>query len=333
VIARKILGSLLIDENEFEAALEQLRLLEDIEQDSSDTRFKIALINLQQKKFDKAEQELEILLAEQPNHSAARYYLATIMASTERPQKAIEQISFIPKTDPLYPKANAFASFISRESGNIEAALASIEKAYQADQGQSPQIFVYYVTVLREAGRLKEARSLLEDAISKQPEEYDLRYDYVITLYEMDEVDDALDEARSIISAKPDHTEALNFISFILAERGTDLSIAEELIRRAISLRPKEGYFHDTLGWVLLKQGKLNESIEELRRANSFLPRDFSILEHLADALLLQGKKNEAIEIYDRAIESLQNLDSFSQKKSAPNLEKILHKRSLASAP
>lgn len=305
IVARKILGSLLIGENHLDEALEQLRLLQDIEEDPTETRFKIALINLQQRRFSEAEQGLQLLIAQQPNHAAARYYLATILASTNRIPQALEQIAQIPLTNELYAKANAFSSFICKEAGNLPCALESIKKAYESDQGQSPQIFTFYIAILRDAKQFDEARTLLESAIEKQPEAYDLRYDYVMTLHDLGEIEAAYQEALAIIAANPEHAESLNFVAYIMAEREEDLGKAEELIRRAIRLRPREGYFHDTLGWVLLKRGQTKESIAELRHASELLPRDSTILEHLADAQAISGDTREASTTYERAIEAL----------------------------
>lgn len=326
IIARKILGSLLIRENELDEALEQLRLLEDIEENPTDTRFKIALIHLQQQRFPEAERELELLLAQEPQHAGARYYLATVLASTNRIPQALEQIGHIPPTNELYAKANAFASFVCRESGNLPCAIDSIQKSYAADQGQSPQIFAYYITILRQAGRLTEARSLLEEAIRKQEEAYDLRYDYVMTLYELGEADAAFEEALAIIEKDPEHPESLNFVAYMLAEKGEDIGRAEELSRRAIHLRPREGYFHDTLGWVLVKRGKTADAIVELRRASELLPRDTTILEHLGDALALDGRHNDAALVYDRALESL----GGSPEQATPDRARISEKRDAA---
>lgn len=328
IIARKILGSLLISENQLDEALEQLRLLEDIEEDPTETRFKIALIHLQQKRFSEAERELQLLIAQQPEHSAARYYLATIFASTNRVPLALDQIAQIPSTNELYAKANGFGSFICKEAGNLSCALESIKKAYEADQGQSPQLFTFYISILREAKQFSEARTLLEAAIEKQPEAYDLRYDYVMTLHDLGEIGAAFKEAQAIIEAEPEHPESLNFVAYIMAEREEDLATAENLIRRAIQLRPREGYFHDTLGWVLLKRGQAKEAIIELRHAVELLPRDATILEHLADAQAIGGELTESSATYDRAIESLTGTDQekyrdrgrIEQKRNALSL-------------
>lgn len=326
IIARKILGSLLISENELDEALEQLRLLEDIEEDPTDTRFKIALIHLQQQRFPEAERELELLLAQEPQHAGARYYLATVLASTNRIPQALEQIAQIPATNELYAKAFAFASFICRESGNLPGAIDAIQKAYAADQGQSPQIFAYYITILRQAGRLVEARTLLEEAIKKQQGAFDLRYDYVMTLYELGQPEAAFEEALAIIEKEPEHPESLNFVAYMLAEKGEDIARAEELSRRAIRLRPREGYFHDTLGWVLVKRGRIAEAIGELRRASELLPRDTTILEHLGDALALDGRHNDAAQAYDRALESLGGVPD----QTTPERTRISEKRDAA---
>jgi Flp pilus assembly protein TadD len=77
---------------------------------------------------------------------------------------------------------------------------------------------------------------------------------------------------------------------------------AESLIRRALEIRPNDGYFIDSLAWVYYRKGEYPRAETEIRRALSFIPDDPVILEHTGDILTEEGKKEEAAVYYEKAI-------------------------------
>ncbi|HNW92049.1 MAG TPA: tetratricopeptide repeat protein, partial [bacterium] len=76
---------------------------------------------------------------------------------------------------------------------------------------------------------------------------------------------------REALALDAESPEVLNNLAYLYAELGARLAEAEELVRRAIrndALR--EGYYRDTLGWVLFKKGDATQAYEELRRAAAY---------------------------------------------------------------
>ena len=65
-------------------------------------------------------------------------------------------------------------------------------------------------------------------------------------------------------------------------------------IRRAVALRPEDGYITDSLGWVLYRLGNYEEAVPHLERAVELLPYDSVINDHLGDAYWRVGRRLEA---------------------------------------
>jgi tetratricopeptide (TPR) repeat protein len=86
------------------------------------------------------------------------------------------------------------------------------------------------------------------------------------------------------------------------ADRGIHLDEAEKLIRKALRLRPGNGYMIDSLGWVFFRNNRLEEAIRYLKEASEALPEDAAILEHLGDAYVRSGQPREAADAYEKAI-------------------------------
>jgi 4-amino-4-deoxy-L-arabinose transferase-like glycosyltransferase len=98
--------------------------------------------------------------------------------------------------------------------------------------------------------------------------------------------------------------DACNALGFIYAEQGIRLERAEELIADAIRLKPGyRRYFLDSLGWVLFKRGKLEESAAALAEAISLLgPEEESsraeAMYHLGHVRRAQGRLAEADRLF-----------------------------------
>jgi Flp pilus assembly protein TadD len=73
-----------------------------------------------------------------------------------------------------------------------------------------------------------------------------------------------------------------------------NLDEAFTMLRRAVELRPTDGYIVDSLGWANYKLGRYDEAVKELERAIDLKPSDPVINDHLGDAYWKVGRKLEA---------------------------------------
>lgn len=92
-----------------------------------------------------------------------------------------------------------------------------------------------------------------------------------------------------------------NDLAYIYADKGEKLSEAKRLVDFALSKKPNEGNFLDTLGWIYYKQGKYEEAAKELKKASTISP-SIVVYDHLGDAYERLGKNDEAIKCWKRAI-------------------------------
>jgi tetratricopeptide (TPR) repeat protein len=141
-------------------------------------------------------------------------------------------------------------------------------------------------------------------------------------LYEKtDRFEEALRQMRRILIITPDHADALNFIGYSYADRNLHLDEAEELIKKALRLKPGNAYIIDSLGWVYFRQNKPEQAIEWLTEAARLQPDDVAIGEHLGDAYVQNGQFQEALNIYQKM------LKLRPDSKTLPNKIRDLRKR------
>ena len=85
------------------------------------------------------------------------------------------------------------------------------------------------------------------------------------------------------------------------------------MIRRAVELRPDDGYIVDSLGWAYFNIGDYENAVIHLERAVQLQPDDVTINDHLGDAFWRVGRKIEARFQWQHALE----LDPDDEQETA----------------
>ena len=118
---------------------------------------------------------------------------------------------------------------------------------------------------------------------------------------------------RKAIAADDKFASAYNYLGYMWADKGTNLTEALELIQKAVTLEPDNSAFLDSLGWAFHKLGRDTDALPQLRRAVELLeketkrdaedqPDDAVMYDHLGDILFKLDKRTEAIAAWKRAM-------------------------------
>ncbi len=102
-------------------------------------------------------------------------------------------------------------------------------------------------------------------------------------------------EFRKVIEIEPQNAGALNYLGYMLADRGERLDEARDLIRKALEIDPDNGAYLDSLGWVNFRLNNLDEAERNLRQSIEKINGDATVYDHLGDVYLKQGKVKDAI--------------------------------------
>ncbi len=100
----------------------------------------------------------------------------------------------------------------------------------------------------------------------------------------------------------PNDPTCLNFLGYLLADRGERLDYAKKLISRAVEQQPDNAAFLDSYGWVYYRLGKYGDALSYLQKAAE-LDNDPTILDHLGDAYEANGKEDKARLWWEKALE------------------------------
>ena len=172
--------------------------------------------------------------------------------------------------------------------------------------------------MLQRSGQLDAAVEVMTRLLDAEPGDADLHYDFGVLFGEAEDWSRAVEIMHQVLELEPDHASALNFIGYSWADRGERLDEAEGLIRRALELRPGDGYITDSLGWLFYQRGlqrledgrdrdareAFSSAVRELERAVELTkPGDPVITRHLADAYRSVSRFSDAIATYRRSLE------------------------------
>ena len=88
---------------------------------------------------------------------------------------------------------------------------------------------------------------------------------------------------RQALKLDPDSAMTLNYLGYMMAYRGKNLSEALDLIQKAVQAEPLNGAYLDSLGWVYFKMGNYELAEENLRQAVERDASDPTVHDHLAE--------------------------------------------------
>jgi tetratricopeptide (TPR) repeat protein len=113
-------------------------------------------------------------------------------------------------------------------------------------------------------------------------------------------------EFRKALVLNPQDANALNYLGYMLANRGVKLEEAAQLIQKALEIEPDNGAYLDSLGWAYYQLGRLGEAEAPLLRAIEKIGDDPTVHDHLGDLYLKMGKTKEAIAQWQTSLKRYQ---------------------------
>jgi tetratricopeptide (TPR) repeat protein len=157
-------------------------------------------------------------------------------------------------------------------------------------------------TRLRRWNDAEEALKKAED-LSTKPDDKE----YVLFLrassYERQKrYDDAEAEFRKVLASDPQNTMTLNYLGYMLADRGIKLDEALQLIKKALELDPSNGAYLDSAGWAYFRLGKYEQAEENLVKASQRMSSDPTVQDHLGDLYQKTGRLKQAVTHWERAL-------------------------------
>ena len=191
------------------------------------------------------------------------------------------------------------------DSGRPEEALDQVKSLLKS----VPEDRDVYVTLAQMYTRLKrwpDAEQALDSAAKLSTKDDDKEYVEFLrgSTYERQKKYDQAEEVfRKVLAADPDSAAVLNYLGYMLADRGVKLDEALILTRKAVELEPANGAYLDSLGWTYFRLGRYEQAEDNLTKASQHMGADPTVQAHLGDLYQKTGRLKLAAAHWERALQ------------------------------
>lgn len=289
------------------------------------------------------------------NRVVFQQHLAAAYQDLGENEKAIEIYENIVKNDPqpnprlMFLLINAY-----RVNRQVDKAVALGKQQYEKNPGDT-SLGLVYARALSDAGKTKEGIEILQKMLLADPSNIDIYVNLsqiylqtekyseaekilrraedkkldgervkfqLATIYERQkDFDRAESLFKEVLKDNPKNAVVLNYIGYMLADRGVRLDEAVKYVEEALALDPNNGAYLDSLGWAFYKLNQLDKAEEYLLKAVEIVKNDPTIHDHIGDLYFKTGNLTKAQDAWTRSIHT--GTDPKEIQKVREKLEKV----------
>ena len=306
----------LISLDRLEEARLELERLRSTDADKGDIDRRLALLSYQGGDYDEAQRRFAELATSDEATDASLLYLADIAEQDGDTDTALAGYKRLINSS-LAIAARTRAAAILLEKKQRGDALAMIDDYISEHPERAFELNVTKANLLADHGEIDSGLALLAAALDQHPQHPSLQYDRAVLLEKGGKVKESVSALESLLKERDDDPTLLNALGYTLADHGMELSRAESLIRKSLTIMPDNPAILDSMGWVRFKRGDAKGAVEYLKRSYQ-LAHDPEIAAHWAEALWKTGAQQEARAVLATAL--ARHPDSETLKKTIARL-------------
>lgn len=292
----------LIQYGKLQEAQQQFVLLVDTFPEDGDLLLSLALLSWENRIEDDAIQYFKQLIAMDYRTEEAYLYLARIAQSRKQYAEAETYFRKI-GSGPNYALAQIQLALLLTETGRIAEAMTLLDSALTTDPSEALKYRLAKSEILARQERNQEAVDALNQGLQQYPNDAALLYSRAMLLEKMEQFEGMEADLRKVLEMQPNNSAALNALGYTFANRNQRLSEAGALIERAYFLNPNDPAIIDSMGWIKYRMGENSAALEFLRKAYDAF-KDQEIAAHLGEVLWVTGNQAEALSIWKQSLEA-----------------------------
>jgi Tfp pilus assembly protein PilF len=266
------------------------------------------------------------VVAQHPENVKVLEVYGEVLRLSGQPQMAVAQYKKIIAQKPglFEPWQQLLYSYTDRK--DADSLIFYSDKAARLFPNQA---VVHYLKGIGHMNKKENAAAIksINRAIDLQPEDnpealsemYSTLGEVYNTMKDYKQSDSAFEHAMRL---NDKNATLLNNYAYYLSERNQRLADAERMSKKSLEIRPGEGTFLDTYGWILYRQGKYEEARKYIQQAIDAAKGegDATLWEHMGAVQFKLGNAAKAVEAWQVA----------KQKGSeSPQLDKMIADRKL----
>lgn len=266
--------------------------------------YSLGIVLAASKNDEIAQLYFQLALGAEPQNDGALFQLGDIAARITLPQRvgapeqAIKFFEKISPNSPYYLDAKLRTALAYAEKGDNEKAIelfSTLEKEKPEDRRISMVLTGLYMRLDQFDNAEKVLNRTISQITTPQPIDWILYYQRGIAFERQQNWNKAEPDFRKALELYPNQPEVLNYLGYSLIDRNEKLDEAVDMLKRAVSQRPDDGFIVDSLGWAFYKLGRYDDAAKKLEKAVMLQPADATINDHLGDAYWKIGRKRDAV--------------------------------------
>lgn len=304
---------------EYEKVIPHAEILSNVDPSDLNLKVRLGILYADSKQYDDAKGIFKEILMAVPKSDKVLYYLGSLYQQTGEFDFAVTYFSKVPEESSLFHESHlqiahmlqaqaeddnkdrsrdrfiSFVNSISKKSDELRIELKVILAGYFENAGRVP-------------AAVDEMEDIQRDKGFNEGHEY-----YLAALLEKNgDYEKSKKVIEDLLERNPENPHALNFLGYTLLERGQELDKAHTLIKKAVSLKPEDGYIRDSLGWYYYKTGNYEQALVEIKKAWSLVKTDVIVTKHLAMVYKKLNNYELAKKFY---VEALRNCKVDSERQ------------------
>ena len=267
---------------------------------------RLANIYREQNKTEQAVQTYQLMVA-MGGESAERGYQGQVDAY--RDAKQYEKATQVAQQAALaMPKDKSVQLMLAgqlADTGKAEEGI-KLAKAQLKGNAGDREVNLALAQIYTRLRRWKDAADEIDAADALSTKQDDKIYIYFLrgALDERQKhYDSAEEQFRKILAIDANNSMTLNYLGYMLGDRGVKLDDALSMVQKAVQLDPQNGAYLDSLGWVYFKMGQYALAEANLRKASERMGQDPAVHDHLGELFEKTGRLKMAAAQWEQSLQ------------------------------
>ncbi|WP_417225252.1 tetratricopeptide repeat protein [Amphritea sp.] len=303
---------LLFQSKQPKKGVQQALLLVETFPEEPQLTFYAALLLLENDQVAQSRKIMQELLLRYPDNTTPHYYLGLIDQHDGNVESAIKHFLNVKDNNNILPAYRRIAALLDHSENRDR-----LQSILQDARSNMPEADIQFYAIEAEWLNLHdfkdEALSILDEALQQHRDDASLLYTRAMTLAPQD-IDLIEKDLRQVIKLEPDNSMALNALGYTLSLYTDRFDEAYDLVDAALTLSPDDPSILDSMGWILLKQGKAKAAVDFLQQAYQRFP-DPEVSAHLIQAYHAAGQPQRALSLLKK--EQLKHPDNEYLRQAA----------------
>ncbi len=271
-----------------------------------ETRFKsfLGILYQESRQYDQALAIFREIAERNPDDYRAQLGLIYALKDAGQLQEALRLSADLAEAQPKDKDVLITRARILSLSGQLESAVSLLQEQISGTPPRDDveDLYLAVCQLFSEHKMYARAERVVRKAIEELPPSERLQFQLGALLERQNKPEEAEAAFKGILESNPRHSAVLNYLGYMLADRGVRLQEALGYIERALDIEPHNGAYLDSLGWVYFKLDRLDRAESNLVEAARINDSDSTIYEHLGDLYYKTGEYAKARSYYERSV-------------------------------